>query len=133
MELSKAYVQDKQIDFEICVKNTAMINIDENRLLSCIVNIIKNGIESINAKGKILIVGDIINNYAVLNISNNGKPIPKDKQNKIFDKGYTTKQTGSGVGLYICKKYLQSQNSDMKLVKSDKNKTEFEISIPIYN
>ncbi|MBO6256832.1 HAMP domain-containing histidine kinase [bacterium] len=131
VELSKAYVEDKDIEFEIFIKNTSMIKIDENRLTSCIVNIIKNAIEAIEIKGKICVFGEIKDNYGVLKISNNGKQIPNDKQDKIFDYGYTSKQSGSGYGLHICKKYLNSQNADIELVKSNKAETLFKIMIPL--
>ncbi len=132
VELSKAYVCDKNIEFDVFIKNSANIFIDENRFLSCIVNIIKNGIEAIEIKGKIGIFGEIKGNHAILILTNNGKPIPPNKQEEIFTQGFTTKQTGSGLGLYICKKYLETQNATLNLAKSTKTETKFEITIPIY-
>ena len=129
VELSKAYVDDKDIEFVVFIKNTVKIKIDENRFMSCIVNIIKNAIESIEVRGKISVIGEVRDNCAVLKISNNGKPVPSDRQNRIFDCGYTSKQSGSGYGLYICKKYLNSQNADIELVKSNKNETTFKITV----
>ena len=131
VELSKAYVEDKDIEFDVFIKNTVKIKIDENRFMSCIVNIIKNAVESIEIRGKISVIGEVRDNCAVLKISNNGKPVPSDKQNRIFDCGYTSKQSGSGYGLYICKKYLNSQNADIELVKSNKNETTFKITVSL--
>ncbi len=129
VELSKAYVEDKNIEFEVFIKNSINIKIDENRLISCIVNIIKNGIEAIDIRGKISVLGEVKDGFAILKISNNGKPIPAEKQEKIFDCGYTSKQTGCGFGLNICKQYLNSQNADLELVKSNKSETVFKIAI----
>ena len=129
--LAKAYITDKDIQFEVFVKNTSNIYIDENRLLACIVNIIKNGIESIEIKGNIEILAEIKNNTAILKISNDGKPIPKDKQKYIFNQGYTTKKNGCGLGLAICKQYLESQGATLELIKSAKSQTTFEFKIPI--
>ena len=131
VELSKAYVDDKNIEFDVYLKNTCGIKIDDNRLISCIVNIIKNGIESIEIKGKIAVLGEVKDNFAVVKISNNGKPIPQDKQQKIFNCGFTTKQNGSGFGLNICKQYLNSQNADIELVKSNKAETVFKITLRV--
>lgn len=132
-ELSKAYVIDKNIDFDIFIKNTENILIDENRFIACLVNLIKNGIEAIEIKGKIEIYAEIKDNFGIIKISNNGKPIPKEKQNDIFSYGYTTKKNGCGLGLAICKKYLEAQNAELKLAKSTKTQTQFEIKIPIIN
>jgi signal transduction histidine kinase len=130
-ELSKAYVEDKDIEFELFVKNTSSIFIDENRFISCVVNIIKNAIEAIEVRGKISVLGEVKSDFAVLKIANNGKQIPLEKQGKIFECGYTSKQRGSGFGLNICKKYLNSQGADLELMKSTKSETVFKIVIPI--
>lgn len=133
IQLSKAYTGEKNINYEIFIKNTDYIFIDENKLLACLVNIIKNGIESIEGKGEIEVLGEIKEGKAILKISNNGKPIPKEKQIDIFTQGYTTKKTGCGLGLNICKKYLDEQNSSIKLIKSNRQQTTFEIQIPVYS
>lgn len=131
IELAKAYVFDKEIEFEIFIKNTALIDTDENKFPACIVNILKNGIESIETKGKIEIYAEVKDNIGIIKIINNGKPIPKEKQEQIFIPGYTTKKTGCGLGLAICKKYLESQQAQLKLVKSTKQQTVFEITVEI--
>lgn len=130
IELSKAYIIDKDIEIEHFIKNSGNIKIDENKFLACLVNIIKNGIEAIEIKGKIEILAEVKDNFAIVKIANNGKAIPKDKQETIFDSGYTTKKTGCGLGLAICKKYFDSIGAEIKLTKSTKNQTQFEIRIP---
>lgn len=130
-DMAKAYIIDKNIEFEVFVKNTSNIYIDENRFLACLVNIIKNGIESIDLKGKIEVLAEVKDNEGIIKLSNNGKTIPKEKQKEIFTQGYTTKQNGCGLGLAICKSFLESQSAKLSLTKSTKEKTTFEIRIPI--
>ncbi len=132
-ELSKAYIVDKEIEYEIFVKNTDNIYIDENRFLACLVNIIKNGIEAIELRGNIQILAEVKDKTGIIKISNNGKPIQKDKQQEIFLQGFTTKKNGCGLGLAICKNFLNSQNADIRLVKSVKQQTTFEITVPVYS
>lgn len=131
IELAKAYVIDKDIDFEVFIKNSANIKIDENKFLAVLVNIIKNGIESIDTTGKIEVMAEIKEDFGIIKLSNNGKPIPKDKQDIIFTQGYTTKRNGCGLGLAICKSYLEAQNASLNLIHSTKSQTRFEIRIPI--
>jgi signal transduction histidine kinase len=128
--LAKAYVVDKNIEFEIFIKNSANIFIDENKFLACLVNILKNGIESIEHNGKIEILAEIKDNIGIIKLSNNGKPIPKEKQEQIFKQGYTTKKTGCGIGLALCKNFLETSGATLNLTQSTKTKTTFEIKIP---
>ena len=131
IELAKAYIIDKDIEIEVFIKNSENILIEENKFLACLVNILKNGIEAIETRGKIEILAEIKNNIGIIKISNNGKPITREKQSQIFTQGYTTKKTGCGIGLALCKKFLEENNAKIELTKSTKNQTTFEIRIPI--
>ena len=130
--LAQAYIHGKDIKLEYIVKDTCKILIDENKFLACIVNIVKNAIEAIENRGEIMVIADVKNDLATIRISNNGKMISKSKQKEIFEEGYTTKATGSGLGLHICQQNLKAQKATLKLNKSTKNITEFEITIPIH-
>ena len=55
----------------------------------------------------------------------------QELQNKIFDANFTTKETGNGLGLAICKKEMKLINGDIELEYSDENETSFNIILPI--
>ena len=132
LEMAKAYTTEgKDIKFEVFVKNSANIFVDENKFLSCLINIIKNGIEAINIKGKIDIIAEVKNDFGIIKISNDGKPIPKEKQKNIFEMGYTDKKSGNGLGLGICKRYIESCGGKIELTKSQKGQTTFQINMPV--
>lgn len=130
LELAQIYANGKDIKFESKGINSR-INIlaDEYKFLSVLINIIKNAVESIDETGKITIKTDADKENVRLVISNDGNPISKDIQNRIFEEGFSTKTTGSGLGLVICKKTLEEQSAQLKLLKSDNVSTEFEITL----
>lgn len=132
VQLSTVYIHDKDIKISCNLKGTASVLIDENKFLACIVNIIKNAIEAIDKTGKIHIELNIKKDIAEIKFSNNGEPISQAKQQAIFDEGYTTKSTGSGLGLHICVNNLKAQDAILRLNKSTPEITEFEIDIPVY-
>ena len=131
VNLSQIYTNEKDIKITSLIKNEAMINVDENKFLACIINLIKNAAEAIEHKGEILITAECKDKTAKIKVSNNGKPISPTAQKEIFSEGFTTKKTGSGLGLYICKNNLKAQNADLQLTQSTGKKTEFEITIPV--
>jgi signal transduction histidine kinase len=55
---------------------------------------------------------------------------PKDRDH-IFDPFYTTKSTGMGLGLSICRTIVESQGGSLRLAKSGPNGSSFEVSLPI--
>lgn len=131
IKLSSVYIHDKEIKITADIKTNAKVFIDENKFLACIVNIIKNAIEAIDKKGKINVSLEIRSNNVHIKISNNGEPISALKQEEIFKEGYTTKPTGSGLGLHICANNLKAQNGILRLNTSTDEKTEFEIILPV--
>lgn len=131
IKLATAYISDKKIKITSNINIDAEVFIDENKFLACIVNIIKNAIEAIKKEGKINVSLEIEGDYVHIKISNNGEPISQEKQKSIFEEGFTTKPTGSGLGLHICANNLKAQNATLKLTKSTTEITEFEIILPI--
>lgn len=130
IEMSKIYVEDKSILLTNCNKLNVNILVDENKILSVLINIIKNAIESIDNSGEVLVFTNEYDDNVKIRISNTGKPISSKLQKQIFEEGFTTKKTGQGLGLVICKKTLESMNGDLQLVKSDDKSTDFEITVP---
>lgn len=133
VEMAKVYIHDKNIKINTVLNDTTTVLIDENKFLACLINIIKNAIEAIDEVGTINITVDLFKDFASIKISNNGLKIPDEKQAVIFTEGFTTKSSGSGLGLYICKNNLKSLGADLKLNRSDSEMTEFEINISIKN
>lgn len=127
VSLAKAYQQDTSVEFKLKIDETKEVLSDETKFLAAMVNIMKNAIES--GCNYIKIDVEYKNNAALIVISNNGEEISEEKCKKIFDEGFTTKTNGSGLGLYICKKTLEEQFASLKLLKSDKKSTEFEVTV----
>lgn len=131
VDLARVYIHEKDIRIITNLRGTADILVDENKFLACMINIVKNAIEAINETGVITITAKVLDGFASIKISNNGKKISEAKIKDIFTEGFTTKRTGSGLGLFICKNNLKAQNADLKLIKSNNHVTEFEITIPV--
>lgn len=128
--LSKVYANNKSVEFttKFDDKNSSIFA-DEAKFLASLVNIIKNAIEAINEVGKILITTSIKDDFISIVVSNNGDKIPDEIQQKIFDDGFTTKTSGSGIGLFVCRQSLEEQFARLELLKSDEDSTDFEILV----
>lgn len=128
-ELTNVYSNSKNIKFKNRIKDDVTVLVDENKFLTVLINLIKNAVESINESGEISVdIKPEDENVKVI-VANNGEPIKKEVQSNIFQEGFTTKSTGSGLGLVICKKTLEEQFAQLKLLKSDEVSTEFEITV----
>ena len=121
----------KKTSIEIIVEEVPdiIISADKAKIECAIMNIIFNAIEARKDSGKIVVKTNIDNSSVSIIISNNGKEIPSDIQEKIFEQDFSTKQSGNGVGLAFCKKQLQLTGGDIILLKSTEKETSFEIKV----
>lgn len=129
--LVQAKAMETGTKFEVSNKFTGDILCDENKLLNVMINLFYNAIDSIKADGLIKInTEESADNMLKIFITDNGSGIEKDLCEKVFEEGYTSKASGSGLGLYISKEAMKEQYGDLKLVNSDENGTTFELSLP---
>lgn len=132
IELAQVYANGKNIKIKSEVPQNTNILVDENKFMAVLINLIKNAVESLeekeNGDGEIVFRTKVEDETVKISVSNNGRPISKEVQSRIFDEGFTTKSTGSGLGLVICRKTLEEQFAKLKLKKSDEISTEFEIT-----
>ena len=62
-----------------------------------------------------------------IDISNNGRPIPTDEAQQIFVPFFTTKPTGSGIGLSISQQIMKQCGGSIELIKSNNATTLFRL------
>ena len=115
------------------------INGDEDQLNRVFINLIKNSEESfeelkqkqLDFKGNIDIEIDSNNDYIVIKINDNGTGITDSK--KVITPYFTTKKTGTGLGLPIVTKIINEHNGNFS-IKNNKVKkgTTVVISLPKY-
>ncbi len=131
-DLTKVYFEGKDVDYILENNIDVKVPVDENRFSAAIINLVKNAIEAFgygDAKnGKyIKIKTEEEGDFVSVKISNNAGEIKEPE--KIFKEGYTTKTTGSGLGLIICKKTIEEMYGGLELSHTGEDYTEFVIKI----
>ena len=134
VDLTKVYSECKNIEYIVENEAECEILADKDKISSVLINLIKNASEAfeidenVPKNGKyIKIKTEIDGDFGIIRISNNGKEIV-DSQ-RIFEKGFTTKNAGSGLGLIMSKKAMEEQFGQLELVHSDSDYTEFIVKI----
>lgn len=134
INLVQARALETGTKFEVSNQFTGDILADENKFLNVLINLFYNAIDAVQAGKKDGVIGikteETKENMLRILVSDNGCGIETEKQEKIFEDGYTSKIAGSGLGLYISKETIKEQYGELSLVNSDKNGTTFEILLP---
>ena len=134
IELVKAKAEDISTRIEVFDIYEGNVLADENKLLNVLINIIYNALDALSecdGEHVIKISTEVsADNMLKIYITDNGCGISAENVQKIFEEGYTSKPTGSGLGLYISKEAMKEQYGDLILVSSDNNGTTFAVTVP---
>jgi PAS domain S-box-containing protein len=105
------------------------VRIDPEKFQQVFLNLIFNAIQSIEGKGNITIRADLDDSdFLRVAILDDGKGIPKDIMDKIFNPFFTTKEQGTGLGLAIVQRIVGLHGGTIS-VASEAGETRFEIRI----
>ncbi len=132
-------------------KGLHKVFVDANQIEQVMFNLLLNAIDAMSGGGVLSIeaknydgftpvidrrrhVQNVLSDkFIEIKISDTGKGIPKNIQDKIFNPFFTTKTNGTGLGLAIVYKIVENHGGKIELC-SDKNEgTQFCIYLPAYN
>ncbi len=126
----------KLIEFQLNIPK-APIYVDLNPQLFSwtLENLVKNGIDAMKGKGKIIISVEKDTKYARITISDTGKSFNRSESRRIFTPGYTTKKRGWGLGLSLAKRIIEEYHKGkIHVLKSAPNQgTTMEITLKYYS
>ncbi|HZX59769.1 MAG TPA: ATP-binding protein, partial [Mucilaginibacter sp.] len=108
------------------------INADRDQLLRCFNNLLKNAIEAIppDYQGLIEINYLLTSKNILLSIKDNGNGIAENLRDKIFEPNFTTKSSGTGLGLAFVKNSIENAGGKVWFETVISVGTTFYISLP---
>lgn len=101
---------------------------DEKQLSQVFLNLLKNSIQALEGEsnGQVEVTLEVTDKLYI-RITDNGKGIPVELQEKIFVPFFTTKAEGMGIGLSLCRQIIKKHGGDFYLSESRKGNTTFVI------
>ena len=123
-------IESKNIDFKIELKpDDIILFADKDQITQVLINIIRNSFEAIQGKDKREIQVNASKNDSdvILSITDNGKGITPEIQNDIFIPFYTTKDSGSGIGLSLSKQIMELHGGTISVSTKPNVSTEFKL------
>ena len=80
-------------------------------------------------KGKLILKQVLMTEYFTIKIKDSGPGISDENMDKIFEPMFTTKTTGTGLGLLICKSIVEQHGGEISVTNKP---TTFTITLKIY-
>jgi signal transduction histidine kinase len=122
---ASAVRRKKDVVFEL--NEVADILLDEKEIRQLVLNLVRNGLEAMDAGGKLTISTYMNQNDVVLTVSDQGHGIAAEHLDKIGTPFFTTKEEGTGLGLAVCYSVAARHNADIKIKTGPKGTTFFVI------
>jgi two-component system, sporulation sensor kinase E len=127
---TEAHLNDIQIDFSTNFTEL-FIECEPNQLKQLFINIIKNAIEASSKGGRVSITLEKLeNNYAQITVRDKGCGISKERLEKIGEPFYSSKDKGTGLGLTVSFKIVQSHKGTIRFESEQNEGTIVTIELP---
>ncbi len=111
----KAAITSDLVDVKIVADEGLMYNVDYNRMLRALSNIIKNSVDAMPEGGILTISAFEDGEKLVLRITDTGVGIPEENMDLIYDPFFTTKLKGMGLGLSFVRQVVEAHNGTMTM------------------
>ncbi|MGG6358066.1 ATP-binding protein [Peribacillus frigoritolerans] len=132
-DLLTSFANNRNIGFLLDFRDDLHINMNPIELKQILVNIMKNGIESMNKPGFIKVETEQERTMAKIRITDTGIGLSKEQLEILGTPFYSLKDRGTGIGLTVCYSIVQKYKGKI-VVQSEVNKgTSFTIYLPLYN
>ena len=129
LQLMQPTVEQKNIELETILKDPDLsLEADINLLEQVLINLVVNAIEAVKEKPhpRIILSAYVANNRkTVIKVADNGTGMSPDVLEKIFIPFFSTKKTGSGIGLSLCKQIVMLHKGNIQVQSVEGEGTAF--------
>jgi two-component system nitrogen regulation sensor histidine kinase NtrY len=123
----------KRIKFEFVANHLPVLNVDRDQMKRVMINLIKNSLTAIENEGRIRIQTNYDPRLQIvrLEVSDDGRGIPDEDKGKLFEPYFSTRRSGTGLGLTIVNAIISDHNGYIRVRDNKPKGTTFLIELPV--
>lgn len=123
----------KSVDIKWERKDKHLVFCDRSQIKQVLINIVKNAIEALETNGTIEIIISTIEGELEIAIIDDGPGVPEEIIHKLGEPFFTTKKSGTGLGLMITNQILEKHNGRLAIEQNTNAGSTFKIILPLPN
>jgi nitrogen fixation/metabolism regulation signal transduction histidine kinase len=133
--LKELYQRGQQVEINWeAIPDKVMLRADKTQMNRLFTNLFQNAVEACEKDQCIINVNEFRENGSVvISVKDNGEGIPSSMQSKIFAPNFTTKSSGTGLGLAMCKSIVEQAHGKIWFETQLGEGTTFHIELPLAN
>ena len=105
---------------------------ERKKFQQCLINLLKNGIESMQNNGELQIFQTYTNGMIQIDIQDQGKGMTQEQINRLGEPYFTTKEKGTGLGMMVSYSIIRGMNGTIDVTSECEKGTRFTLKLPIY-
>jgi len=129
-DIVEAEIGDRNIRFTWENHLGENVVINRRRVQQIVLNLLKNSIQAIPDTGTVTFRTFRDGDCVVLEVNDNGPGILIENRNQLFDPFFTTKKNGTGLGLWIVYRLVESMRGVIEVESEVGNGTQFQVTLP---
>ena len=113
-------IKDREIVVEQELRsNLPMLELDRDQMKQAFYNVIKNSFEAMKSRGILRIRTDMDESHVIVRFTDTGGGISAPNLSRIFEPYFTTKTSGTGLGLLIVRRIVREHGGEMAIESSE--------------
>ena len=102
-----------------------------DQIKQAVLNLAINGLEAMPEEGTLRLSLVLEGATATMRVADTGPGIPAELRDRIFDMHFTTKQSGTGIGLYVARSIFEALGGTVSTESTGPSGTTFQLTLPI--
>jgi DNA-binding response OmpR family regulator/two-component sensor histidine kinase len=131
------WAAEKQIDFKVSIADTEGVWLDKKKVIRIVMNLLSNAFKFTPDGGSIALKAFMEGtDELIITVADTGIGIPASEKEAIFDRFYKARNqdeanTGSGIGLYLVKKYAELHDGYVAIDENELYSTVFKVALNV--
>ncbi|MCK4301706.1 MAG: hypothetical protein KAW91_02975, partial [candidate division Zixibacteria bacterium] len=111
--------------------------VNKNQIIETLLNLFINALDAMPNGGRLSVLGMVEKpehkkiNYLALKVSDTGVGIKEENLSRIFDRYYTSKETGTGLGLAVVERIVSAHSGTLRVESVEGEGTTFTLYFPL--
>jgi len=135
LDIIKPELKSKNIQIQLRVDEGCVVRINQSEIEQVILNLINNAAQALanstRLQRHVTIEAHKVDQFIQLSVSDNGTGVPSDFKSQLFELLNTTKKTGMGLGLWLCKHIVTRYSGSIHYEDAVGGGARFVVKLPV--
>jgi|TARA_B110000116_G_C16791247_1_gene563917 PAS domain S-box-containing protein len=134
MRFLEPEIKDRGISLTLELRSALPpLQLDSDQIKQAFYNVVKNASQATSPGGSITVRSDLSDEHVSVIFTDTGEGISASEMSDVFQPYFTTKKSGTGLGLLIIRRIIREHGGDIKISSEEGKSTSVTISLPRFH